>query len=319
MSVAVNGVEIKAYGDNIDAVFGAATKLRWDTFDANANMLKFDLPAGGGTDVPVALFGVGITGVDLTILNGTTQPFLGVISNDKATYGGFNFHSEFAYDMLQIYGNKGVFLETPTILNPPMSAGHPYVTFGAVGAVAKNDADTDQTVQGFYQALVLSASNTKNWTVWFPQLQAVVGKVVIAPGATGTIHELATFCSWPILDGMDTDIYRHFLAGNAAVTPPATLVAQYGFQADTFPGIYSYFLYGGANPSHFGGPLEISDDESLDAVANLVKIGAYEISAGHRALAISSEEVVVAAVGVASTEKYPVRLNGVTKNFMLCA
>jgi len=56
------------------------------------------------------------------------------------------------------------------------------------------------------------------------------------------------------------------------------------------------------------------------AVADQVSVGGYEISAGHRALAISSEEVVVAdADETKFSHKLPVRINGATYNLMLCA
>ena len=58
---------------------------------------------------------------------------------------------------------------------------------------------------------------------------------------------------------------------------------------------------------------------SLDsaAVANEVSISGYEISAGHRALAISSEEVVITEAIGASDRTLPVRINGVTYKLML--
>ncbi len=58
---------------------------------------------------------------------------------------------------------------------------------------------------------------------------------------------------------------------------------------------------------------------SLDsaAVANEVSISGYEISAGHRALAISSEEVVVTAAAGASDKYLPVRINGATFKLLL--
>jgi len=64
----------------------------------------------------------------------------------------------------------------------------------------------------------------------------------------------------------------------------------------------------------FGGSLDSA------AVADQVAIGGYEISAGHRALAISSEEAVVAEVDETKfSHKVPVRWNGATYNIMLCA
>jgi len=63
----------------------------------------------------------------------------------------------------------------------------------------------------------------------------------------------------------------------------------------------------------------VSFNNSVDsaAVADRVSLGGYEISAGHRALAISSEEVVVTAAAGASDEYLPVRINGATYKLLL--
>jgi hypothetical protein len=56
------------------------------------------------------------------------------------------------------------------------------------------------------------------------------------------------------------------------------------------------------------------------AVVDMVTLGAYEISAGHRALALSCEEAVVEEVDETKfSHKLPVRINGATYNLMLCA
>lgn len=62
-------------------------------------------------------------------------------------------------------------------------------------------------------------------------------------------------------------------------------------------------------------------DQNIDsaAVADQVSLGGYEISAGHRALAISSEEVVVTEAIGASDRTLPVRINGATYKIMLVA
>jgi len=65
----------------------------------------------------------------------------------------------------------------------------------------------------------------------------------------------------------------------------------------------------------------ISFDQDVDsaAVADTVSISGYEIGAGHRALAISSEEVVVVEADETKfSHKLPVRINGATYNIMLC-
>jgi len=63
----------------------------------------------------------------------------------------------------------------------------------------------------------------------------------------------------------------------------------------------------------------VSWTTSLDstAVADTVSISGYEIGAGHRALAISSEEAVVVAAAGASDAYVPIRYNGTTYKLLL--
>jgi len=53
------------------------------------------------------------------------------------------------------------------------------------------------------------------------------------------------------------------------------------------------------------------------AVTDLVTIGGYDISAGHRALAIGSEETVVNSAAGASDKYLPIRVNGATYKLLL--
>lgn len=69
------------------------SSLRWDTTDPNANMMKGELPTGDATNVPVALFGVGIVGQNLGVLDGQTEPFVGVMNAARDTFGGMTHWS----------------------------------------------------------------------------------------------------------------------------------------------------------------------------------------------------------------------------------
>jgi hypothetical protein len=64
------------------------------------------------------------------------------------------------------------------------------------------------------------------------------------------------------------------------------------------------------------GPLVTGSTDS-GAVVDYIGIGGYDISAGHRALAISTEEVVVASAAGASDAYVPIRYNGVTYKLLL--
>lgn len=53
---------------------GSTARISWDTTDANANEMLIQLPAGGGTDVPVIAIGQSIESVDLGLYNGVVDP-----------------------------------------------------------------------------------------------------------------------------------------------------------------------------------------------------------------------------------------------------
>ena len=64
--------------------------------------------------------------------------------------------------------------------------------------------------------------------------------------------------------------------------------------------------------------LTFSASADSAAVADKVTLGGYDISAGHRALAIGTEEVVVAETDETKfSNKLPVRINGTTYYVML--
>jgi hypothetical protein len=71
--------------DGAPISFGGVASIFWETADANANYLAFELPAGDSVDVPVSLFGIGLDGVDLGLFNGVTMPTLGIMDADRDT------------------------------------------------------------------------------------------------------------------------------------------------------------------------------------------------------------------------------------------
>lgn len=72
--------------------FGGVGKISWDTSDANANEMLIQLPAGGGTDVPVIVIGDTLEGDDLGLFDGivsTTVAIMGATAT--ATGPSLNF------------------------------------------------------------------------------------------------------------------------------------------------------------------------------------------------------------------------------------
>ncbi len=71
-----------------------------------------------------------------------------------------------------------------------------------------------------------------------------------------------------------------------------------------------------SNITHSGldvsGTMQFSSNSDLSSTADLVKMGGYDLSTANRTLAIATETVVESALGAASTNKIPIRWNGVT-------
>jgi len=88
---------------------GTPAQIVWDTSDANANMLKLELPAGGSVDVPVILAGIGHRGEDLTFFNGVTQPTLGVVDADRDSWLVMDFSGD---DAARIRSNRATNITT---------------------------------------------------------------------------------------------------------------------------------------------------------------------------------------------------------------
>lgn len=66
---------------------GQLARFSWETVDANANELLLQLPAGGGTNVPVLVIGVGVENVDLGLFNGVVSPLISHIGVGATTTG----------------------------------------------------------------------------------------------------------------------------------------------------------------------------------------------------------------------------------------
>lgn len=73
--------------------FGQA-EVGWDTKDADANVLKVDLPTGGSVNVPVVGFGIGVKDVDLGFWNGRIESLVAVVDADRDSWVGIGFSSD---------------------------------------------------------------------------------------------------------------------------------------------------------------------------------------------------------------------------------
>ena len=99
------------FGDDGAVGFGSGSpgQITWDTSDANANMLKIEVPTGGAVDVPVVLVGIGHIGVDLGFFNGVTQPTLGVADADRDSWLVMDFSGD---DTARVRSNRATEIAT---------------------------------------------------------------------------------------------------------------------------------------------------------------------------------------------------------------
>src|SRR3990167_3112089 len=95
--------------DDIRLQFGTSqdADLVWDTTDANANLFKIDLPAAGAVNLPIVAIWVGIAGVDLGVLNG---------SSNNAKYAAFGFSADAGGPTLEFFKSRGADASTPTVI-----------------------------------------------------------------------------------------------------------------------------------------------------------------------------------------------------------
>jgi hypothetical protein len=190
------------------------------------------------------------------------------------------------------------------------------------------NATSGNNAQGIYGILghvSIPATNNKNWTGTVADLGGInanIGYYYITSGATGTVTAAKCFSAYPYVDAMTTTSLYGLYISNA--TGAGTVTNQYGIyiEALTKGGTSNYALWNAGGDVVMAGANKLSFNGTLDsaAVTDQVSIGGYEISGGHRALALSSEEVVVTEVDETKfSHKLPVRINGATYNLMLCA
>jgi len=226
--------------------------------------------------------------------------------------------------------NTGVGLYVNEAFTDTTNANYAALQF--LEQIAKTSAAFTGYLTGAVGYVTVGAANTQNWTTAL-SFRSLLGHLRILSGATGVITDGAGLVlSADIQAATLTNRYGTYVANAIGA---GTVTNQYGIYIEDMTkggtldyGIYivgadTYAIYVAADKIYAGGGIVtngvITFDTSVDsaAVANQVSLGGYEISAGHRALAISSEEVVITEAIGASDRTLPVRINGVTYKLML--
>ena len=111
---------------------GSTARISWDTTDANANEMLIQLPAGGGTDVPVIAIGQAIESVDLGLFNGRVDPTVALLAAGAVTTGS----------VLEFRKARGT-ITSPTVV----TSGDDIGTIDFYGAVAAGEYVRGATIR----------------------------------------------------------------------------------------------------------------------------------------------------------------------------
>jgi hypothetical protein len=278
---------------------GEDVQMSWVVTDTDANAFNIQLPAGSATNVPAIITyrDPGTSGNNLGLLDGITQPLFSILEKVG------QLHS--ATDGIADAGAASAILK---------HVGG--FTAAVVGDRVRITAGTNCTAGWYWITTVTSADQVtldRNYTsgnttnVTFVTYHPFT---VISPEAIWT----------RITDGAPSDSSVELDMDGAIIMDVGNNLLYGRSQA-----VWQHWTPDGGSPNFAGLIIDTTDiafSTSVDsaAVADEVSLGGYEISAGHRALAISSEEVVVVDVDETKfSHKLPVRINGATYNIMLCA
>lgn len=301
--------------DGAPISFGGVASIFWESADANANYLAFELPAGDSVDVPVSLFGIGLDGVDLGLFNGVTMPTLGIMDADRDTALVMDYSGDDAA-RIRTLGTTRDLTVAPTgdlVLAPAgfavmidlaSSAPSPdgtavHLWRGTAGSVVANtrgilvlEDDANLAIQ------LLSPNNTSQSILFGDPENNSIGSISYEHSANSLTFKLA---------GSDTIIvYSGFF------------VFQSAFRIDTTAGDLT--LNPTDNVIMQAGRLILRESIDSAAVADEVSISRFDIGAGNTVFAISQETTVATEVDETKfSHKMQIRINGATYFMMLTA
>jgi len=193
-------------------------------------------------------------------------------------------------------------------------------------------ASMTSVMTAIFGRVTLDSTNTQDWTHAKNGLLAGDFSITTEASSSGTVtNAVALTTRATIVDAATVTNYYGLLVQNPSVINNK-ITNNYGIYIDNQTGggtldygIYiagadTYAIYVAADDILLAnGKVTFSGSVDSAAIANEVSLGGYEISAGHRALAISSEEVVITEAIGASDRTLPVRINGATYKLMLVA
>lgn len=108
-------------GAGIPLVIGES-QLVWDETDANANHLKIDLPAGDATISPTLSIGIGLSGQDLALFNGATEPGIALFNEARTKAVSIRWSGTF-FNVSSPIGSAQLNFTTPLNISAPVIMG----------------------------------------------------------------------------------------------------------------------------------------------------------------------------------------------------
>jgi hypothetical protein len=287
------------------ATFNAQLAVAANGYISTANTDDVDLPIqardNGLLKVQIANF---VGGVDPYVLLGRDDTGVGsgTLTNGTGTFTGSPITLVCGNNTIVCTGAGNCTVVVPVGSTGTATSGTATIT-GSVQALAagNNTVTTGVTTGNFVVALTGSGTVTDGVV-----LQMGSGSVAEAAG-----HGFGS--SWKIGNASSEVEERGSIDLVLVTATNAAEEARFDFNTMAAGAM--------ANMARIGAKgLYLPTSVDSAAVTDEVCLGAYEISAGHRALSISTEEAVVAETDESKmSHKLPVRINGATYNIMLCA
>ena len=196
-------------GTSSDAAF------MWETVDENANELIVYLPEGGGTNVPVCVFGdASIWNVDLGWFDGITEPRFVVVDDDADSWQGFGFTADDKPGIMMGGAAKSFTLPNALTLQLHTIAAGDSVVFNFI-----LDA-TDSTLKYYDNA---------GWVEYYRQGGTDVVDADIASSATWNARlDTATIVTWADTNVVATQYFVDDMVGDSIANSLGDLSAQIG-------------------------------------------------------------------------------------------
>lgn len=133
----------------------------WDTADANANHFKIDLPAGSGTVSPTLSLGIGLSGQDLGLFNGETEPGFALFNEARTKAVSIRWSGTF-FNITSPIGSAQLNFTTPLNISAPVIMGSNlnWQFYNGTGSAFMVNSSGFLRLYGFNNAIHIGSTGT---------------------------------------------------------------------------------------------------------------------------------------------------------------